>query len=132
MDGAAESESNRRDRTSTKGNALAYELYETGWRFIGAGKSPWGRSTVSIKLRGAKDEESEEVRKEFEAFDPEELLAAVREDLEDLSLGEPPFNPCAARSRRYGVGPTGGGRAYPGFPVATARATSTTGDGHRV
>ncbi|MCX4977910.1 hypothetical protein [Streptomyces sp. NBC_00620] len=88
-----------------KGNALAYELYETGWRFIGAGKSPWGRSTVSIKLRGAKDEESEEVRKEFEAFDPEELLAAVREDLEDLSLGEPPFNPLRCEVEEVRGGP---------------------------
>ncbi|MEU4612995.1 MULTISPECIES: hypothetical protein [Streptomyces] len=74
-------------------NALPYELYATRWRFIGAGKSPWGRSTVSIKLQGEKDDEDETVRKEFEAFDTEELLAAVSEDLEDLRLGEPPFHP---------------------------------------
>ena len=87
-----------------KRNALPYELYSTRWRFIGAGKSPWGRSTISIKLQGAKDDEDEEVRKDFEAFDTEELLAAVSEDLEDLRIGEPPFHPLGCEVREvWGV-----------------------------
>ncbi|MFI6622774.1 hypothetical protein [Streptomyces sp. NPDC050528] len=90
-------------------NALPYELFESDyyaaqWRFIGAGKSPWGRHTISIKMQGKPDEEDETVRKDFEAFTIEELLSAVRDDLEDLTVSEPPFHPLSCRVREiWGV-----------------------------
>ncbi|KPI08003.1 hypothetical protein OK074_3771 [Actinobacteria bacterium OK074] len=87
------------------GRSLPYELYETHWRFIGAGKSPWGRSTISIKLQGEKDDEDGSVRKDFKAFDIEELLEAVREELEDLRLSEPPFHPLRCEVEEIRGGP---------------------------
>ena len=90
-------------------NALPYELFESEyyvaqWRFIGAGKSPWGRHTISIKMQGKPDEEDETVRKDFEEFTIEELLSAVRDDLEDLTVSEPPFHPLPCRVREiWGV-----------------------------
>ncbi|MER7183117.1 hypothetical protein ABT404_27215 [Streptomyces hyaluromycini] len=83
---------------------LPYERYITHWRFIGVGKSLWGRSTISIKLQ-AEEDEDEEVRKDFEPFDTDELLRAVSEDLEDLRISEPPFNPLECEVRYVVGGP---------------------------
>ncbi|MGP4090544.1 hypothetical protein [Streptomyces sp. KR55] len=75
------------------GNALPYELHAGYWRFIGAGNSLWRRATISIKLQGEKDDEDEEVRKDFVPFGTGELLTAVSEELDDLRIAEPPFQP---------------------------------------
>ncbi|MFD5596565.1 hypothetical protein [Streptomyces griseorubiginosus] len=87
------------------GNALPYELHAGYWRFIGAGNSLWKRSTISIKLQGEKDDEDESVRKDFVHFDADELLAAVCEDLDDLRIAEPPFQPLECDVRYVRGGP---------------------------
>lgn len=88
------------------GDALPYELQARYWRFIGAGNALWQRSTISIKLQGEKDDEDEEVRRDFESFGTDELLAAVREDLEDLRIAEPPFQPLECDVRYIRGGPS--------------------------
>ncbi|WP_329267994.1 hypothetical protein [Streptomyces sp. NBC_01451] len=88
------------------GDALPYELHAGYWRFIGAGNALWHRSTISIKLQGEKDDEDEEIRKDFVAFDTDELLSAVSEDLEDLRIAEPPFRPLECDVRYVRGGPS--------------------------
>ncbi|NEC88733.1 hypothetical protein [Streptomyces sp. SID12501] len=88
------------------GNALPYELDAGYWRFIGAGNALWRRATISIKLQGEKDDEDEEIRKDYVSFDTDELLTAVSQDLEDLRIAEPPSRPLECEVRYVRGGPS--------------------------
>ncbi|MDN3026969.1 hypothetical protein [Streptomyces sp. S.PB5] len=99
------------------GDALPYELQAGYWRFIGAGNALWRRSTISIKLQGEKDDEDDDVRKDFVPFSPDELLTAVSEDLEDLRIAVHPFQPLPCEVRHVRGGPS---RRWARLPKSSA------------